>query len=71
MQEMLICVPFFALFLSVMAGGIDIFPSHDILLTNDDGWATAQIHAQNNALKDAKFNVSTSAVMPWVKRLTS
>ena len=29
----------------------------DIVLTNDDGWAVAQIRAQNNALKAAGFNV--------------
>ena len=31
----------------------------NILLTNDDGWAVAQIHAQNDALKAAGFNVSS------------
>lgn len=30
-----------------------------VVLTNDDGWATAQIRAQNNALKAAGFNVSS------------
>ena len=34
--------------------------SQNILLTNDDGWAVAQIHAQNDALKAAGFNVSIS-----------
>lgn len=29
----------------------------NILLTNDDGWATAQIRAQNDALLDAGFHV--------------
>ena len=32
--------------------------AQNILLTNDDGWAVAQIHAQNDALKAAGFNVS-------------
>lgn len=31
--------------------------SQNIILTNDDGWAVAQIHAQNDALKTAEFNV--------------
>ncbi len=30
----------------------------NIILTNDDGWAVAQIRAQNDALKDAGYNVS-------------
>ena len=30
----------------------------NIVLTNDDGWAVAQIRAQNDALKAAGFNVS-------------
>ena len=30
----------------------------NIILTNDDGWAVAQIRAQNTALKRAGFNVS-------------
>ena len=59
---MLSRVLFCALFVTVMGGGIDLFPSRDILLTNDDGWATAQIRAQNNALKAALFNVRCSAV---------
>lgn len=29
-----------------------------IVLTNDDGWATANIRAQNDALKDVGFDVS-------------
>ena len=29
----------------------------NIVLTNDDGWATAQIRAQNDALNAAGFNV--------------
>ncbi len=29
----------------------------NIVLTNDDGWAVAQIRAQNNALIAAGFNV--------------
>ena len=29
-----------------------------IILTNDDGWAVAQIRAQNDALKAAGFDVS-------------
>lgn len=29
----------------------------NIILTNDDGWAVAQIRAQNDALKAAGFNV--------------
>jgi len=33
----------------------------DILLTNDDGWAVAQIRAQNDLLKAAGFNVVLSA----------
>ncbi|KAI0744779.1 sure-like protein [Earliella scabrosa] len=32
-----------------------------IILTNDDGWATAQIRAQRDALVDAGFNVVLSA----------
>ncbi|KAI5122400.1 hypothetical protein M0805_002951 [Coniferiporia weirii] len=32
-----------------------------VLLTNDDGWATANIRAQNDALKEAGFNVVLSA----------
>ena len=31
----------------------------NIILTNDDGWAVAQIRAQNTALKRAGFNVSS------------
>lgn len=31
--------------------------SQNIVLTNDDGWAVAQIRAQNDALKAAGFNV--------------
>ena len=33
---------------------------HNILLTNDDGWATAQIRAQNDALEEAGFSVCVS-----------
>ncbi|KAF7791415.1 hypothetical protein EIP86_002431 [Pleurotus ostreatoroseus] len=33
----------------------------NLVLTNDDGWAVAQIRAQNDALKDAGFNVVLSA----------
>ncbi|GJF00480.1 SurE-like protein [Phanerochaete sordida] len=33
----------------------------NIVLTNDDGWATAQIRAQNDALNAAGFNVILSA----------
>ncbi|KAJ3519908.1 hypothetical protein NM688_g9233 [Phlebia brevispora] len=33
----------------------------NILLTNDDGWATAQIRAQNDALLGAGFHVVISA----------
>ncbi|KAH8101299.1 sure-like protein [Cristinia sonorae] len=35
--------------------------SQKIILTNDDGWAVAQIRAQNDALKAAGFNVVLSA----------
>lgn len=31
--------------------------SQNIILTNDDGWAVAQIRAQNDALIAAGFNV--------------
>ncbi len=31
----------------------------NIILTNDDGWAVAQIRAQNDALKAAGYNVSS------------
>ncbi|THV02674.1 sure-like protein [Dendrothele bispora CBS 962.96] len=39
------------------------FSAHgaNIVLTNDDGWATAMIRAQNNALKAAGHNVVLSA----------
>lgn len=30
-----------------------------IVLTNDDGWAVAQIRAQNDALKAAGYDVGT------------
>lgn len=36
-----------------------IVSSQDIILTNDDGWAVAQIRAQNDALNAAGFDVST------------
>lgn len=45
----------FLIVLSVLLGGVY---SQNIVLTNDDGWAVAQIRAQNNALKAAGFNVS-------------
>ncbi|THH29302.1 hypothetical protein EUX98_g4893 [Antrodiella citrinella] len=35
--------------------------SQNLVLTNDDGWAVAQIRAQNDALKAAGFNVVLSA----------
>ena len=31
--------------------------SQNVILTNDDGWAVAQIRAQRDALVDAGFNV--------------
>lgn len=31
--------------------------AQNIILTNDDGWAVAQIRAQNEALKASGFNV--------------
>ena len=31
--------------------------AHNVILTNDDGWAVAQIRAQRDALVDAGFNV--------------
>ncbi|OCH88510.1 sure-like protein [Obba rivulosa] len=34
---------------------------HKIVLTNDDGWAVAQIRAQNDALKEAGFDVILSS----------
>ena len=37
--------------------------AQDIVLTNDDGWAVAQIRAQNDALKAAGFNVSLSCCL--------
>ncbi|TCD60669.1 hypothetical protein EIP91_009716 [Steccherinum ochraceum] len=46
------------IFLSVLVSGVF---SQNILLTNDDGWAVAQIRAQNDALKAAGFNVVLSA----------
>lgn len=33
--------------------------SQNVLLTNDDGWAVAQIRAQNDALIDSGFSVCT------------
>ena len=36
--------------------------SQKIVITNDDGWAVAQIRAQNDALKAAGFDVSRFAV---------
>ena len=41
-----------------------------IVLTNDDGWATAQIRAQDNALTAAGFNVSRKAVIVLAGNLT-
>ena len=35
-----------------------------LLLTNDDGWATAQIRAQNDALNAAGFNVCGGLAVP-------
>ena len=35
--------------------------SQNVILTNDDGWAVAQIRAQFNALNAAGFNVRVSA----------
>lgn len=37
--------------------------SQRIVLTNDDGWAVAQIHAQNDALKAAGFDVSSLVLL--------
>lgn len=43
-------------FLSLF-GTIAVTRSQNILLTNDDGWAVAQIRAQFNALDAAGYNV--------------
>ena len=37
----------------------------NIVLTNDDGWAVAQIRAQFNALEAAGYNVSVKC--QWVR----
>lgn len=37
--------------------------SQKIVITNDDGWAVAQIRAQNDALKAAGFDVSRLPVL--------
>lgn len=40
----------------------------NIVLSNDDGWAVAQIRAQNNALEAAGFNVRADVqclLPPW------
>ncbi|EKM52611.1 uncharacterized protein PHACADRAFT_149424 [Phanerochaete carnosa HHB-10118-sp] len=47
--------------LFVLASLAVVAQCQNILLTNDDGWATAQIRAQNDALEAAGFNVILSA----------
>ena len=42
----------------------------NILLSNDDGWAVAQIRAQNDALKAAGFSVRMMPQVPFTAELT-
>ncbi|KAJ6482930.1 survival protein sure-like phosphatase/nucleotidase [Mycena vitilis] len=46
--------------LALACGVASAQTSNKILLTNDDGWAVAQIRAQNDALKAAGYNVVLS-----------
>lgn len=39
---------------------VTVVTATNIVLTNDDGWAVAQIRAQNTALKNAGYTVRTS-----------
>lgn len=43
--------------LFVLASVAVVAQCQNIVLTNDDGWATAQIRAQDDALNAAGFNV--------------
>ena len=47
------------MFPSLVVAGLFILSStaQKILLTNDDGWAVAQIRAQFDAIEDAGFDV--------------
>ncbi len=37
-----------------------VLAQHKVILTNDDGWAEAQIRAEYEALNEAGFDVSVS-----------
>ncbi|KAH8101315.1 sure-like protein [Cristinia sonorae] len=49
---------FFILLSSFLASAVN---AQNIVLTNDDGWATAQIREQYQSLKDAQYDVILSA----------
>lgn len=49
------------LLLSIVSFALAVLPTRcqiKIVHTNDDGWAVANIRAQNTALRNARFNVS-------------
>ena len=47
----------FSALLLALHVSIALAASHKILITNDDGWATAQIRAQTDALAKGGFDV--------------
>ncbi|KAJ7737894.1 sure-like protein [Mycena maculata] len=53
---------FLSMVLVVLTGAIDVLAQTGpkVVLTNDDGWAVAQIRAQNDALNAAGYNVILS-----------